>query len=485
VLYQVMQAQLSTFLAMADARAHAAPCGSSLPRHVRREFTRFMDCGILARGFCRVFCPDCGQSELVAYSCKARSVCPSCTGRRMAEVAAHLVDHVFPEVPVRQWVLSLPHRVRYLLARHPALCRDVRGIFARAVHSFYSRRANAQDHPGGRSGSVVQVQRFDSTIRLDVHFHGLFLDGVYTGFDSPGRPLAFHPAENLTDDEVDWLVRHIRALTSGHLRRRGYLDDHAALVDESADDLDEMSTHQAAAVQGLIPFGPRAGQHVPLFGEAPEGTPRRPYKRLCADYDGYSLHAAVRIAAGNTARLERIIRYIARPLLAGDRLSVASDGSIVYRFRKPWRDGKRAVVMDPMTFISRLSAQVPPPRFHVLSYYGVLAPAASCRDQIVPGHCDEQEPPRCCRGNSRAKTPTTDARPRMRPRPERLAWAELVQRVWLEDILRCCCGGRRRVLAMVCNPDSIERVLRHLGLPHAAPVRAPPRPLPASLPFSA
>ena len=253
----------------------------------------------------------------------------------MAEVAAHLLDHVFPEVPVCQWVLSLPHRVRYLLARYPVLCREVRGIFARAVHSFYSRRAKAQGHPGGRSGSVLQVQRFDSTIRLDLHYHGLFLDGVYTGFDCPGRPVTFHPAENLTDDEVDWLARHIRAWIFGHLRRRGHLDDQAALCDGSEDDLDEMSTHQAAAVQGLIPFGPRAGQQVLLFGDEPEGAPPRPYKRLCADYDGYSLHAAVRIAAGNTARLERICRYVARPAIAKDRLAVAKDGSIVHRFRKP------------------------------------------------------------------------------------------------------------------------------------------------------
>ena len=86
----------------------------------------------------------------------------------MAEAAAHLVDHVFPEVPVRQWVLSLPHPVRYLLARHPDLCREVRGIFVRSVHSFYSRRARDEGMAGGRCGSVVHLQRFDSALRLDL-----------------------------------------------------------------------------------------------------------------------------------------------------------------------------------------------------------------------------------------------------------------------------------------------------------------------------
>jgi len=57
---------------------------------------------------------------------------------------------------------------------------------------------------------------------LDVHYHGLFLDGVYTGFDD-SQPLRFHPASQLTDDEVASQARHIANLITGHLRRRGYL----------------------------------------------------------------------------------------------------------------------------------------------------------------------------------------------------------------------------------------------------------------------
>src|SRR5436309_4844466 len=51
------------------------------------------------------------------------------------------VDHVLPHVPVRQWVLTLPHRLRYLLAYNHALCRAVLGVAVRAVLGFYRRRA--------------------------------------------------------------------------------------------------------------------------------------------------------------------------------------------------------------------------------------------------------------------------------------------------------------------------------------------------------
>ena len=61
-------------------------------------------------------CSKCGKDELVAFSCKGRGFCPSCCGRRMADTALHLADEVLPEVPIRQWVLSFPYRVRFLLA---------------------------------------------------------------------------------------------------------------------------------------------------------------------------------------------------------------------------------------------------------------------------------------------------------------------------------------------------------------------------------
>ena len=79
-----------------------AETGASLPAFVKEEFDAFLDCGILAHGFLRLRCGDCGHEKLVAFSCKRRGFCASCGARRMAETGAHLVDHVIPPVPVRQ-----------------------------------------------------------------------------------------------------------------------------------------------------------------------------------------------------------------------------------------------------------------------------------------------------------------------------------------------------------------------------------------------
>jgi hypothetical protein len=83
-----------------------------VPGYVEEELRGYLECGILCFGFARALCTGCGQAFVVAFSCKGRGVCPSCNGRHMAQTAAHLVDHVIPPVPVRQWVISVPKRRR-------------------------------------------------------------------------------------------------------------------------------------------------------------------------------------------------------------------------------------------------------------------------------------------------------------------------------------------------------------------------------------
>ncbi len=92
MLYQVLAAHFETFV----ARVEADPDRGDLPRFVVRELRAFLDSGILARGFCRAHCVACGKDDLVAFACKRRGFCPSCGARRMADTAAHLVDHVLP-----------------------------------------------------------------------------------------------------------------------------------------------------------------------------------------------------------------------------------------------------------------------------------------------------------------------------------------------------------------------------------------------------
>jgi hypothetical protein len=83
---------------------------------VRHVLKGFLDCAILARAFAHMACSDCGAAHLVAFRCEGRGFCPSCRGRRMAQTAANLTHFVLPEVPMRQFVLSVPHPLRAAVA---------------------------------------------------------------------------------------------------------------------------------------------------------------------------------------------------------------------------------------------------------------------------------------------------------------------------------------------------------------------------------
>ncbi|MFN8642293.1 MAG: transposase zinc-binding domain-containing protein [Candidatus Binatia bacterium] len=149
-----------------------------MPRFVEKELRAFLGCGAMANGFARFRCGGCGREILVAFSCKGRGFCPSCCGRRMAVLAAHLVDGVFGDLPVRQWVLTLPYRLRYALAYDPPLCRAVLGVFVRALLAFERRRARARGVVG-RGGAVTAIQRCGSALNTNVHFHTLAAEGVF------------------------------------------------------------------------------------------------------------------------------------------------------------------------------------------------------------------------------------------------------------------------------------------------------------------
>lgn len=118
VLYKVLQEHPESFLAAADS----ADDRTRLPGFVRKELRGHLSCGILSHGFARFKCGGCDFDRWVPFSCKGRGICPSCGGKRMTRLAAELTDRVVPWVPVRQFVLSVPHHHSYDLQASFELC---------------------------------------------------------------------------------------------------------------------------------------------------------------------------------------------------------------------------------------------------------------------------------------------------------------------------------------------------------------------------
>ncbi|TVS11994.1 MAG: hypothetical protein EA419_06405 [Wenzhouxiangella sp.] len=151
-LYQIVERHYPAFV------EHLAVAGKQLPGHVGQAFEGYLQCGRLERGFLRLRCDTCHAEHLLAFSCKRRGFCPSCGARRMADGAAWLVDEVLPERPIRQWVLSLPFPLRFLLAIHPALMGRVLGIVYRVIAGHLIRQADFTQQ-SARTGAVTLIQR--------------------------------------------------------------------------------------------------------------------------------------------------------------------------------------------------------------------------------------------------------------------------------------------------------------------------------------
>jgi hypothetical protein len=396
-LYRVVQAHLNTFLTFVDIDTG----GVGLPTFVTDEFDAFLECGILAHGFLRLRCDGCAEEKLVAFSCKRRGICPSCGTRRMAEAAAHLVDHVIPKVSVRQWVLSFPIPLRSLFAVHPELLAPILQIIHRAIATFLFKQTG-QKRDQAATGAVTLIQRFGSAANLNIHLHALVLDGVYGKLDavdtvdtertpdeSTPAPAAltpaptFHRASAPTHAVLQALLGKVITRILRRLTRLGHLneeDGQTTLAGGVPDPDDVMTPLQAAAAHYRIAQGPRAGQKVlslQLAPRHPGGS--RESSALCANAHGFSLHAGVHIAADDRQGLEQLCRYTTRPAIANERLSVNHAGQVVLKLKTAWRDGTSHHVTAPMEFMQRLAALVPRPRLHLIRFHGVLAPNAKLR----------------------------------------------------------------------------------------------------------
>jgi len=450
----------------------------SIAGYVSKEMEEFLGCGVLARGFLRLKCEGCEYSRLLPFSCKRRGFCPSCTGRRMNENAAFMVDYVFPHVPIRQFVLSFPIPVRYWMARNPKLISHLLTIFHRALNAHYKTAAKKMGLTGAcltgacLTGAITVVQRFGSALNLNIHFHTLVCDGVYV--TAGDGSLRFIETPKPTNDEIVNLIGTLQRRMLRVLQRKGLVQQLEA--ESGGDAVDEDITSEAvvqgASVQYRLGLGNPPGRPVRRIGSLGFiGEDPRPTGELSAIVGGYSMHAGTYVHKNDRAGLERMCRYLLRPPIAEDRLTFkrSSNGAdtVVYKLKSPWSDGTKALLFSGTEFVEKIAAIIPQPRIHGTRFHGVLAPHSAHRKLVVPKQ-PEPEPaaqnsaPQCANGS------------RKKPNP-RIGWAQLLARVFGVDVTTCHgCGGKIKVIAAIIDSDAIKRILDHMGLPAHVPKFAPP-----------
>jgi len=436
----------------------------------------------------------------------------------MAAQAAHLVDCILPAVPIRQFVLSFPFELSLLAATKPEVLRALARIHAEELARHYKRAAKKNGEVGKlHAGAVTFVQRFGSSLNLHVHLHTCALDGVYVEGEDGHAP-RFVPAPPPSRAELYVLTERVALRVMTWLRKRGHRKD-------DDDDRESSDTPERTFAEVLAQLATQRGtvENVKDDTGESEGPAEAvgPLLDEAVTRHGFNMHASLTISADDALGRERLCRYGLRPPFSLSRFRVLRDGRICYRVKKSSRRISRCRIMTPLECIARLCALVPPPRYPLTRYHGVLAPRAKLRPHIVPtlpksvAHTCERSSPRGGQNEPRSATrdrppPRDEASPIIPaslpvsatalarsivgtdvPMPnvlsarhlDRIAggllyaatssvpWATLIARTFDVDVKACArCGGRLEVRAVVTDLDLVRRILD--AVPRMA--RAPP-----------
>ena len=380
----------------------------------------------------------------------------------MTESAALLVDQVFPHKPLRQWVLSFPFPLRFLFAKDPKLMGDVLNLVHRAISTYLIKKAGLKKKSGAKTGSVTFIQRFGGSLNLNIHFHIMYLNGVYT-FEQE-KP-HFHFISPPTQLELDNLLKTIAQRTVKLLEKRGLIvqdegTEHQFLNVKDTEAIDHI---HSSSITYRIALGKYKGQKALTLRTMPNQKKQKPF---LSEYSGFSLHAGVSCKSHDRKKRERLCRYISRPSLSEERLSLNAQGQVVYKLKTAYRNGTTHIVLSPLDFLSRLASLIPRPRVHLIRFHGVFAPHCKYRSLVTPDHSNEI--------NTISRTEQKKAK-----KPYTMGWAKMLKRVFDIDIQICSkCGGQIKIISSIHNPQVIKKILTHIGesstVPELSPSRGPP-----------
>ena len=327
---------------------------------------RYLDCGNPRCGFARIRCPDCGEERLLYFSCRTLGFCPSCHSKRREEWGEWMREKLLLDVSHRQVVFTVPKILRIFFKYKRRLLGEPCRAAVQALLKYFQATTGTELS----SGVVAAVQTFGQKINLHPHLHFLVTEG---GEDREGT---FHHLASFQDSLLaQMFAREVFAL----LLREELISE--ALVE----------------------------------------------KIMGWRHTGFNVHSKVRAKTREEA--ERVGKYMIRPLLSLERLSLdEQEGKVCYRYGKEAAEVER---MDYLEFIARVVSHIPDKGQVTVRYFGLYANAH--RGKVRKGQPD--------------KHPFIIVE-KENPRIPRRGWAEMIRKVYEVNPLTCPkCQGEMRIIA--------------------------------------
>ena len=371
--------------------------------YVTNVIYKFLDCGDPHLGFARVKCDDCKHEYILPFSCKRRHFCPSCHQKRVIEFGEHLHEEVLEDVPHRQWVFSIPKRLRpYFMYDRKLLAKLSRCAWN--VLSEYLKASVTVNDP--IPGCVIAVQTFGEFLNFNPHLHIIATDGC---FCPDGSFMT-----GITPDAADL---------------------EATFAVEVFDMLKKEGKISRIIINNMNNW----------------------------EHSGFNVYCGQPVRAWDDAGIERLSQYIVRAPISQERMiympaQESPDGTakVVY-------DGKTSRVDETFTaldWLARLVTHIPNKGEQMVRYYGYYSNKSRGirkKDELMDINNDQSP--------ATAITSTTIVEADLTRKKFRKNWARLIQKIYFVDPLLCQkCGGGMRIISFIEDDATIKKILMHLDL---------------------
>ena len=373
---------------------------------IDKAVAAFLKCGDLQHGFARARCPHCHHEFFVAFSCKQRCICPSCAEKRTLLFGLHVAEDVCLPVPHRQFVWTIPKRLRLFFRFHRGLLNRLPPLAWETVTEVYRSLLGQDVLPGG----VLAIQTFGTLIHFHSHLHGLITDGAFTPdgvFHLLPVNLTHEPFRRLWENKVFQLL------------------------------LDE-------------------GRIEPELVE----------QMRCWHHSGFGVDRSVHLQAGDFDAINRLAQYMARcPFSLARLIRITPEGKVLYKaekdhcqhYPKPVSEdlfggvARNFQVFEPLDFLAEITQHIPNKSEHPIRYYGYYSNKArgqrtqQAAAQTAGANTSGKETPSAppISSNTPGHSPADQPPPIIESaKLDRRRWAILIQRIYQTDPLRCPkCGG--------------------------------------------
>jgi hypothetical protein len=313
-LYQILEDHFESFLLCYEERFRNR-YGPLRLEIARRTVYKYLDCGILERGFARVVCPECKAEFLIGFSCKTR-FCPSCHAKKLTLWSNRLVEELLTPIPHRMFTLTVPKRIRPFFLWDRKLLGSLAQCASESIKQFY--RLILSD-PTGTPGIITSIQTFgNQAANYHPHVHCLAADGLFASGDTFRSP-SFISAVDISD-----------------LFRREVL--------------------KTFVEQELIP-------------------PQQVAENMLSwPHSGFNVHIGTRLHSDDHDALGATLRYAARAPISLQRLHYDREiQTVAYGYTSAYDHREHIDRLSALELIARLTTHIPGRYERVIRYYGVYS----------------------------------------------------------------------------------------------------------------